>query len=241
MTLVVGLTNTRTVVSGYVSTVDRWERFDADWRLLLAKENVPYFHMNEFAGSRKVYKDWKGNEVRRARFLSQLAEIISAHALRSFSAILFNRQFYELNERYELRERVGNPYTFCARTCAAKAREWMQRDGYNNRPIEYVFEAGDRGKGLLRTIFKRDLLPEPIFRPKLPQPGYDQRGILTPLQAADFVAWEHQKSVRQIVEKRLTRLRKSLEALRNIEKDWGIYTPKKLLQFCETTGIPKRS
>lgn len=235
-----GVDQHATVVSGYVSTVERWVGFDMDWRLLLAKEHVPYFHMKEFAHSVGVFKDWKGNETRRARFLSQLAEIIRAHAMLSVSTIVLHKAFRDADRLHDLSGYAGTPYSFCARGCAEKIREWTEKSGYGASPIDYIFEDGDEGKGELLRIFGRDGLPLPIFKPKLPRPGHEL-GVFTPLQAADFVAWEHQKATKQMEQGELKHLRKSLQALRPIEKRWGIFTPVDLLKFCRDNSIPLRA
>src|SRR5215831_19098427 len=36
------------VVGGYFAPVYCWEKFEIDWRLVLAQFDVPYFHMKEF-------------------------------------------------------------------------------------------------------------------------------------------------------------------------------------------------
>lgn len=52
------------VVSGWLSTVEKWEQFTFDWKLVLARFNVPYFHMKEFAHSVIAYAEgWKGEET----------------------------------------------------------------------------------------------------------------------------------------------------------------------------------
>jgi hypothetical protein len=201
-----------TVVGGYLATVTEWERFDVDWRLLLAKEGVPYFHMKEFVACRGVFSTGWDNETRRSRFLSQLCEIIAAHVRHSFSWIVINKAFNEVEQEYELSFRVGNQYSFCARGCAAKIRDWLNDNECKGRPVEYIFESGDRGRGFLDSIFERDGLPKPQYRAKLPPSGREAQ-ISTPLQVADFLSWEHQKHVRLYELNQLLRLRKSFSAL----------------------------
>jgi len=109
-----------TVVEGYLATVAQWERFDVDWKLLLAKEGLPYFHMKEFVACRGAFKTGWDNEPPRARILSQLCEIIAANVKHSFSWIVVNTAFWQAEREHELSFHVGNEYSFCGRGCAAK-------------------------------------------------------------------------------------------------------------------------
>lgn len=232
-----------TVVCGYVSTVDKWEQFEIDWRLVLAKTEVPYFHMTDFVACRAPFdKGWKGNEQKRKRFLNDLIEIIKSYALRTFSSTVINTAFDEVNIRYQLSEYAGNPYAFCGRNCAGKVRQWKDAN-HADCPIEYIFESGDIGKGKLMEIFERDGFPLPIFKPKVPAPGRE-REVFTPLQVADFAGWEQLKSVRQKEAGELEHFRKSFEALALAlplePKDWGIFDIAHLEQFCRDSGVPER-
>lgn len=77
-----------TVVSGWVASSAAWEQFDADWRILLAQYDIPYFHMREFAHSVGPFAGWKGEEIKRANFLRKAVDIIRACALRGFACLV---------------------------------------------------------------------------------------------------------------------------------------------------------
>lgn len=124
-----------TVVGGYLATVEEWVQFDIDWRLLLAKENLPYFHMKEFAHSQKAFcSGWKDNEEKRSRFLADLVDITASHATISFSAAVKDSEFAEVDREYEFSPKFGNPYSYCARLCAGKVRQWMKKTDMRTRP-----------------------------------------------------------------------------------------------------------
>ena len=103
------------VVSEYVSTPAKWQSFEIDWRLLLAKENLPYFHMREFTVSRGPFLEWKNSESRRRRVISDLAAIIKIHAIRGFATLVPVKNYLAVDQRFQLTERAGNPYSFCAK------------------------------------------------------------------------------------------------------------------------------
>src|ERR1700691_3026173 len=43
------------VVSGFVSTRKKWNRFEEQWQAVLEEFEVPYFHMKEFGPSTGVF------------------------------------------------------------------------------------------------------------------------------------------------------------------------------------------
>ena len=53
-------------------------------------------------------------------------------------------------------------------------------------------------------VFQRDGFLLPSFKSKLPKPGQEKE-VLTPLQAADFIAWEHRKSMKQVMGQKFIR------------------------------------
>jgi hypothetical protein len=234
------LTDVGFVVSGYVATVEDWERFDGNWRIALAHDNVPYFHMKEFAHFKGPFEGWQGQDSRRANFLGRLADIISETARRGFSTAVTNQVFNEVNEEYCLEEHFGNPYAFCGLNCAVHTRRWLRNKKYEV-PVKYIFEYGDQGWHHLEKSFERSHFPPPIRERK--RSKTNPIGP-TPLEAADFAAWENLKATRTAEFGNLLsmgHLRKSFASLMNItDNEWGIYTHKHLVDLCKKLRIPLR-
>src|SRR5262249_7918063 len=69
------------VVAGYVSTLGAWQAFHSNWKLVLAKYDIPYFHMKEFAHFRGPFEGWQAKEGTRRNLLSDLASVIHANTL----------------------------------------------------------------------------------------------------------------------------------------------------------------
>jgi hypothetical protein len=142
--------------------------------------------------------------------------------------------FEQVDHLYPLSEAVGHPYCLCARTCIAETNRWAERHNYPQAHVEYVFERGDDGSGTLLHI-----LPT-----HLQVPSFKTRIEMTPLQAADFSAWELLKSRRS--ERGafgpFTAYRKSFVALAAIEERvWAGYDETALSDFCRAAGLPARS
>jgi hypothetical protein len=230
-----------TVVAGYLTSVEAWERFDCDWRLVLAHDNVPYFHMREFAHFRGPFKDWRGQDGRRANFLARLVGVCKDHLHCRFSTIVLANDFSEVDQEYPLSEVLDSPYTLAARTCAGKVREWMKANQYNE-PVEHIFENGDVDfdLGMFKKRFQSDGFSIPIFKPKK-----DEKDIwVTPFQAADFAAWEFLKAINKAeagLVNSLGDLRKSLLNLSTIPAADGTYGKEELIRMCQRIGLPTRS
>lgn len=235
-----GLSDSAKVVAGYIARVEDWERFDADWRLVLANANVPYFHMKEFAHFKGPYSGWQGQDTRRANFLSRLVSVAKDHLRCRITSIVVTEDFNAVDRDYMLSEGVEGIHALAAKTCARKARLWLEANNYHE-PLKLVFEDGDTdaNQGLLRTRFKEAGLPVPSFEPKRNEHG----AWLTPFQAADFAAWEFLKFTR-LAERDMIRslsdVRKSFMNLSRVPNQDGIYRKADLLKMCRAAGVPRR-
>jgi hypothetical protein len=230
------------VVAGYLSTFKKWLHFQDDWNELLATFSVPYFHMKEFAQSKGPFVAWKGDEPKRASFMSRAARIIVKRVERSFGCVVRYPDFEKVNELYHLDTIAGNPYALAGRTCAARAGICLG----DLTGMVYVFEDGDVGKGELMRILERDGHPAPIFRPSRDQirNGRLNRGVI-PLQAADFAAYEMRKTFKDDPREEwpLYKYRKSMRALADVpsvEGDWSKYEEQDLIKLCETFPNSRR-
>lgn len=218
------------VVAGYVSSDEQWLRFEREWNDILRDVGVKHFHMKDFAHSTGEFSHLKHREQERKRFIERLVGTIRTRVRKSFSGVVVLEDYHAVNKKYLLAEFVGNPYSFCARHCAAKVRLWANKYMYPGNEIRYVFEQGTKGKGDLLQVMTRDGFPLPIFETK----------GRAPLQAADFVAWEHLKAYRQASGGTLKRLRRSFSALEKIPNDWGLYKKPQLEQICQENPVPLR-
>ena len=90
-------------------------------------------------------------------------------------------------------EWVGAPHALAGRDCVAHANIWL-RKGERGLDVDYFFEAGDPDAGELQRVLLKDQQPAPKFAPgKSTVAGAVGT---TPLQAADFAAYEMLKAHR---------------------------------------------
>lgn len=215
-----------------MASVEQWQKLEDEWGDVLAGVGLNCFHMMDFAHSKREFKSWRGDERRRMRFLQRLTSIVSTRVRKSFSSVVILKDYKALDKKFRLHETVGHPYAFCGHVCAEKVRNWA-REYRVNEPIEIVFETGSRHKGELMDILTLHGLSDPIFRKKQEHSA---------LQAADLVAWEHLKVCTEIEGKRrISRIRKSLDALRAVPNDWALYRSSGLEMLCKNLPVPLRS
>lgn len=222
-------------VSGFVASVNEWFAFDKEWQDALNRANVAYFHMSEFAHSTGQFKSWKRKELKRKHFLGQLIKIIASHARFSVSATILKSVYDGVDAIYQLHEKL-QPFPLCGITCVDSALVWQEARHLEDHSMEFVFEAGDEDRGQLIHAVKELTGQEPIFRTKTQA---------TPLQAADFSAYEQfraNKTTEVEIDKLFTRFRvPSLRLLETVPSKAGIFNNETDLRVvCRQMNIPKR-
>jgi hypothetical protein len=219
-------------VAGFVSKAEDWITFSEEWEAALKTEGLPYFRMSEFSGRyAKEYAGWE--EHRKQALLAKLIGIIKRNTYRKFGCCIVanflsgmsedNRDYYKLNA-----------YSLAGRVCVGRIRSWLKRENWDV-PVEYVFEDGDKGKGLLMQRMEVDGFPSPIFKRKKDRYHGEElveRAFL-PLQAADIMAYEcYQLSKHaETPETWSAELRWPLAQLDETPEEIGIMTPENFADF----------
>jgi hypothetical protein len=221
------------VVAGFISSQEDWAAFDAAWRDRLKHDGLDYFHMVDFAGSRKQFADgWKNNEKRRQSLFADLIGIIKGHVYRQFASAIEMRTLDKLSGANK-KEYALNAYVLAARSCAADVRIWQEKEHFQPATA-YVFEDGDDGKGKMTERFLNDNLPIPHFKAKKDGVKDDGTEIkaYTPLQAADILCYELLKGHRGILSgKRVRRFRYGFRELSKIPGEPGYYSSENMVEL----------
>jgi hypothetical protein len=226
-----------TVVSGWVSTVAKWERFDVDWKLLLAHYDLSHFSMKECAQFKGIFEKWKDCHGTRNNSLRDATDIIHSYALYGFGSVILHKEFDAVNRKYRFREYVGSPYALAGRICVKHANQWGLKNGREGWKIAYVFDKGTPKAGTLQKLMEREGLGDPIFRS--PHDEYHEGKLvqkgLTPLQAADFLSYELRKIRKDDPEELwpIHKYRKSVRALVRTPSFWGKCAQSDLEYLCK--------
>jgi hypothetical protein len=181
-------------------------------------------------------KEWADSRGTRDNFLRDAAAIIKSYALYGFGSVVLHPEFDEANRQYALKEYVGNPYALAGRICVRHANEWGLANGYEGWKIVYVFDQGTSKSGHLQQLMHREGLGDPIFgSPRDTHRDGELMEGLTPLQAADFLAYELRKIKKDDPEELwpLSDYRKSIRALVSVPSFWGQCTKADLDSLCQ--------
>lgn len=217
-----------TVVAGFVSSVNDWVAFDKQWSERLKKDGLEYFHMVDFAACQGQFRAWRGDEQRRVDLLSDLIGIIQSHVYRKFASSVSTPSLGRLSPENRRAFKM-NAYVLAARSSVADVSLWKKTANMAHVPTAYVFEEGDEGEGRLSERMRADGYQSPIFLPKTSYISADGALVeaFTPLQAADLLAYEIGKAIRDFEQRGpLDRLRKPLEMLEQIPGEIGEFTAK---------------
>jgi Protein of unknown function (DUF3800) len=218
------------VVAGFVSTVQRWQKFESEWRKELEAFGVSSLHMKHYTSSQGEYAGWKGNEKKRAAFLARLIRVIKRRTISSIGSAMLLNDYREVDKTYELSEFIS-PYPLCAANCQHKTKVWSQEHGYPIDRIRFIYEDGAKHKGQFVELCEKLGFSSPIFEPK---------GNIVALEAADLIAYELRKIILD-VEGNIFRLRASMaEVRKDMPRMWGIYTKDDILTFCKNQKLPLR-
>lgn len=179
------------VVGGFVAPPQMWCDFSDAWKERLASDSIKYFHAVEFAHSRGQFEGWRDEKKKREKLSHDLMDIIKRNVSRKFVSVVNVEALKTVMSEEVKAAFLINSYSLAGRSCAARLREWQNRENWVTQ-LELVFENGDLGKGNLKERLLRDGFSPPSFRPKNDHITADGTTIegLSPLQAADWLAYE---------------------------------------------------
>jgi hypothetical protein len=227
-------------VAGASSTIEKWKLFERMWSDALYDEGVTEFHATDFAANEGEYRGWKGDKLRRSRFLKRLMQIIQKKVNKLYLATNETPIWDDVDREYMLSEHLHSPYALAGFKVAADAVKWAKK---KKAPIEVFFESGDEGWGGLKELCEKHghFTPEQLTKKKS-----------VAFQVGDFLAWKAriaaQNSLR-IVEglqagDNLKDLQKQLNSLNRhlvCPGHNGIFTHRNLVKICEGANVPKRN
>ena len=224
-------------VAGFVSTVTKWDCFEREWSAILRRNNVPLFHMTDFASSAADFADWKRQTERRKLFVDDLVACIKKNTNKGFSGSLAMKDYDYINARYELSENFGTPFVLCASLCLGALRKWAKRKQTDPTKILVIIEDGDDDKGHFLAVAKRDGV-RVIALAKEDAMAF---------QAADFVAWKNRTAVQNAHAFKWKDLNKdgqdilrSLNVIDPIVQANQVHDRESLLRLCNGMNIPRR-
>jgi hypothetical protein len=230
-------------VGGYLARKTDWDKFRKEWRLELAKKNVPHFHMKDFEyaqaairrgerdriGRKNPFKDWSEEEF--LPFINRLYRTInrkrkdSSYRVVAFTSSVVMDEFDEtLPDELKDDPECRSHYIF-------NVANIMKMIGFRHsgqaiyEPVHYVLAGGDGEGGNLERWFDYCMRTESSRQFYRLVKGYTRLGYdiqwmkdEPALQAADIAAYEFNKVAIKVTENPtanipLDEMRKSLPIL----------------------------
>lgn len=177
-------------LAGYVGNQDQWEQFEGEWDAALKLHHIPWLHMTDFNANEKPYTHLRDQDAERKAIMQSLIGVIRNCSLLGFYSVIRLEEF----ERFCADKCVLiDPYAFNLYVCKVMmAREWpdarielkLDRVPKPNNKIalsDLYMDSDPLHAGGGKRISVEALAECDTFRE------------ITPIQSADFLAWESRK------------------------------------------------
>jgi hypothetical protein len=171
-------------LGGFVVEHDAARRLDADWEQMLAKYDIPFFHMTDCANGADIYAPL--GIQGRIEVASEAIQLIRKHMINGRMTSIYPRDFHVYAPDHE---QLGSAYSMCAHGCLAGVQSWADHAGFYGK-IDYFFESGHKSQNeanrIMAEIFKQPALRQ---RHRYSSHAFADKRKIRPLQAADIIAW----------------------------------------------------
>ena len=183
--------------AGFAAFDNQWDRLDEQWRAILRREGLPYFHMVDCEAGEPPFDRKDPNRAWRDSLIHDLRETIFSAGLFGIACGVPYAQWEQVITP-DVAEWVGAPGTVCLTIVQASTLARAERLGWR-KPIANIFDAGVSNDALASIKWTSDILNEDKGRS-------DRIGIAkvkdTPaLQAADMFAWELQNDMKNYLKR----------------------------------------
>jgi hypothetical protein len=198
------------VVTGLASTLDRWEAFERDWDRMLKKFKLSSLHTKDYVHSKNEFSSWKGDENKRALFAQRVIEILSRRCMTCIGIVMDRAAFRNTIAQDPLVSRYYvNEYATASFMCLLLVGKWADKCHFENAP-NYIFDEGNAKRGDFDRAYKL-MKGSPLERDNFGALAFGSDKNISPIQAADFVAYETCKLYTDL-DKGLKRFRRSMKS-----------------------------
>lgn len=180
-------------IGGLVLTNEKRDRFIPEWSAALRDAGVPVFHMSKYESRLGDFAAWDNSK--RLAVIDRLTSLIVQHISFGFG-VSIDMRHYQAVVPPEGTRFIGGPYRFCFQLCLQRMMKLLPR---GVSPVDCVFDQNNAEGG-------RALLTFPEIKRVWDQNGtlgniaFGSRAEFVPLQAADIIAYETFKMVKNLSE-----------------------------------------
>ncbi len=175
------------VLAGFISTAEKWERFERDWQEQLDNPpKIEYFKMTEANALQGQFSKFKKEQ--RDQKLRSLMSVISEHAMAGLYAKADISDWQDILRR-KIAPALNTPYVPLANELMEEIIHALDLE-HEEYSIDFIFDEQRHLSDLLQanwTHFHNSLLPRRNRHVSRPQ--HQNNKNFPPLQAADLLAW----------------------------------------------------
>ena len=177
-------------VGGYLFSLETAVQMEAEWKDVLGRYNVPFFHMADVNACKGLYEPLgqRGCDD----MAREMIALIKRHAILGYAVIANPAKFGGV-------PLVNNDvYALCLAELLKRLLAWMKKNDADSE-LAYFFESGHPTSGMASAIlngpFKKALSPE--YSKLLGPMTSAEREKVCLLQAADILVWQATKFVKR--------------------------------------------
>jgi hypothetical protein len=182
-------------LAGYVASTAEWEHFEREWSQVLQSEGVRIFHMAPLCARprRGEFKGW--TDAKAEVFLSRVLAVIEHRALFGFAAFVRKSDFAEILRPALVlpRDRIyKRPYILCMQSCMSLILEHFPSPPYNPGSVDKIACVFDRNHEMRSKATDHfwEIVDARNWGRRFQLIAFAPKRFLTPLQAADLLAYE---------------------------------------------------
>lgn len=178
-------------VAVYSSSVKKWETFSKLWGKMLYEFRIPYYHATDLEAYWKsdLYKYVIKDRGTLIKLQSAAFSLIKTYTHKGVAVAVVKKDFIDVMQPVHGEDEL---YSFCAQECMRGMKFWLTRERRQSGIVNYIFEYGAQGWG----IFERHTAnPEARARFRVGTITRAEKCLLSPLQAADALAFESYKEM----------------------------------------------
>lgn len=206
-------------IAGYLSDERRWKRFEREWAKALKEHGAQYLHMKEFAQCKGEFKNWP--EWKRRALMGQLTWIIKSNAQFRVGSIVPCEAFKTTVGSLDPNDTRLSPFWLCFQSCLSTLVKYCQNQTISD-DIALVFDVNNESSRHA-TGFFTSFKQSPNGNQLVSLSFADDKKV-SPLQAADLLAYEFNKYHQGFV-------RKPLKMLDGTYGSFTVWTPEMLRQY----------
>jgi len=219
-------------VAAVAAKTAAWERFDSKWCKRLRRARISSFHMTDFENRKKWFHGW--DEDKRLALITDLAAILKNSIARGVGVTVTMKDWLAvMPEQFERPDFIAKrgPYPLLFQLCIEHILSTEKL--HSSHKLDCVFDKNQFILGSL-TEHYRDVLSAHPYSAQLGTLTFDTADSATPLQAADILAYEGHKHLKnQVLEDGRRPERRLRAVLRKSERiQYFTLTEQSLRDYC---------